>query len=95
MTGSPTESAAGPIGGSKKSALSGAELRNAQKELASIDRKVAKRQTEIAALHEKLAVHDQSDFAGLGKLSTELGELEESIASFETRWLELSELLGE
>ena len=95
LTGSPTESAAGPIGGSKKSALSGAELRNAQKELASIDRKVAKRQTEIAALHEKLAVHDQSDFAGLGKLSTELGELEESIASFETRWLELSELLGE
>ena len=95
LTGSPTESAAGPVGGSKKSALSGAELRNAQKELASIDRKVAKRQAEIAALHEKLATHDQSDFAGLGKLSTELGELEESIASFETRWLELSELLGE
>ncbi len=95
LTGSPTESLGGPVGGSTKTALGGAELRNAQKELASIDRKVAKRQTEIAALHEKLAVHDQSDFAGLGKLSTELGELEESIASFETRWLELSELLGE
>lgn len=94
LTGSPTE-AGGPVGGSKKAALGGAELRNAQKELASIDRKVAKRQAEIAALHEKLATHDQSDFTGLGKLSTELGELEESIASFETRWLELSELLGE
>ncbi|MGO4104393.1 ABC-F family ATP-binding cassette domain-containing protein [Leifsonia sp. YAF41] len=94
LTGSPTE-AGGPVGGAKKAALGGAELRNAQKELASIDRKVAKRQAEIAALHEKLATHDQSDFTGLGKLSTELGELEESIASFETRWLELSELLGE
>jgi ATP-binding cassette subfamily F protein uup len=94
LTGSPTESA-GAAGGAKKPKLGGADLRNAQKELASIDRKVAKRQAEIAALHEKLATHDQSDFAGLGKLSTELGELEESIASFETRWLELSELLGE
>ncbi|TFC31625.1 ABC transporter ATP-binding protein [Cryobacterium sp. TMT2-18-3] len=78
---------------SRKLAIGGADLRNAQKELASIDRKVAKQNARVAALHESLAVHDQSDFDGLGVLSTELQTLESAIAGFETRWIELSELI--
>jgi len=93
---------AGPASGSpadgngtakKKSSLGGAELRNAQKELASIDRKVAKLQDRIVLKHEKIAAHDQSDFSGLGELGVKLSELEGSIATLETRWVELSELL--
>jgi len=93
---------AGPASGSpadagapakKKSSLGGAELRNAQKELASIDRKVAKLQERIVLKHEKIAAHDQSDFSGLGQLGVKLSELEGAIATLETRWVELSELL--
>ncbi len=85
-----------PSGGTSKGgkpALGGAELRNAQKEIASIDRKVAKAQDKISVAHEKLAVHDQSDYEGLAALSAEVQRLEASVAENETRWLELSELL--
>ncbi|TFD24195.1 ABC-F family ATP-binding cassette domain-containing protein [Cryobacterium sp. TMS1-13-1] len=88
--GSPTDAA----GKTKKiPSLGGAELRNAQKELGSIDRKVVKLQERIAQKHEKLAAHDQSDFAGLGALGVKLTELEETIATLETRWVELTELI--
>ncbi|MFF2387490.1 ABC-F family ATP-binding cassette domain-containing protein [Agromyces sp. NPDC058104] len=74
-------------------ALSGAERRNAEKELASIDRRLEKLQAEIAVHHEKLARHDQSDYVGLGVLGDELRALEASVADLETRWLEVSENL--
>jgi ABC-type multidrug transport system ATPase subunit len=76
------------------SSLKGAELRNAQKEYAAAGRKIEKLQGQIAELHLSLAEHDQSDYAGLGTLSTELGALQSSLTDVETRWLELSELLG-
>ncbi|WP_433996965.1 ATP-binding cassette domain-containing protein [Agromyces mangrovi Wang et al. 2018] len=75
------------------SALTGAARRTAEKELASIDRRLEKQQREIAEAHERLAAHDQTDFTGLGVLTVELGELEASVADLETRWLELSEQL--
>jgi ATP-binding cassette subfamily F protein uup len=99
QTGSPTEGTGGTSGATgagsstRKLAIGGAELRNAQKELASIDRKVAKMQARVAELHEKLAVHDQSDYDGLGALTREIAELDASVAGFETRWIELSELI--
>ncbi|SDZ27894.1 ABC-F family ATP-binding cassette domain-containing protein [Herbiconiux ginsengi] len=77
-----------------KPALNGAELRNAQKELASLERKIAKYTEQIDALHVRIAEHDQSDYQGLGVLTAEVAPLERQIAEFETRWLELSELLG-
>ena len=43
--------------------------------------------------HEKLAVHDQSDYAGLGAITSELQKLESTVADLEVRWLEVSELL--
>jgi ATP-binding cassette subfamily F protein uup len=76
------------------SGLKGAELRNAEKEFAAAGRKIEKLQGQVAAIHLQLAEHDQSDYAGLGTLSTELRTLEASLADVETRWLELSELLG-
>ncbi|WP_130178398.1 ABC-F family ATP-binding cassette domain-containing protein [Cryobacterium sp. SO1] len=95
--GSFTADAASPTSatakGSGKPALGGAELRNAQKELASIDRKVAKQQAKITELHNALAAHDQGDYTGLGVLQAEVAAAEDAVAGFETRWVELSVLL--
>jgi hypothetical protein len=74
--------------------LGGADLRNAQKEKAAAERKMEKLGARIAAIHERMATHDQSDYEGLADLSAELRELESSLAALETRWLELEELLG-
>ncbi|MET4582368.1 ATP-binding cassette subfamily F protein uup [Conyzicola nivalis] len=74
--------------------LGGAELRNAQKEFAAAERKLAKMNAQIATLHEKMAVHDQSDYTGLGGITTEIQGLESQIATLETRWLELEDLLN-
>src|SRR5581483_6662169 len=41
--------------------ISGAELRAAQKELSAIDRRLARLAEQIAAKHQELAEHDQSD----------------------------------
>ncbi|RXZ70946.1 ABC-F family ATP-binding cassette domain-containing protein [Agromyces albus] len=73
--------------------LAGAERRVAEKELSSIDRKLDRMQAEIAAVHERLARHDQGDYVGLGVLGDELRALEASVADLETRWLEVSESL--
>ena len=74
-------------------ALSGAALRTAEKELTALDRRLAKVTDQVAAKHEELARHDQSDYVGLGRLTDELRTLEGEIADLETRWLELSEQL--
>ena len=71
--------------------LTGADLRNAEKEVAAIDRKITKLQGEIAKSHEALATHDQSDFTGLGELTALASRLANEVASLEARWLELSE----
>jgi ABC transport system ATP-binding/permease protein len=74
-------------------ALQGAARRDAEKELASLDRRLAKLGERIAAQHATFAAHDQSDYVGLGALQSELAELEAETASLEERWLELSEQL--
>lgn len=74
--------------------LAGAELRNAEKEFGSIERKIAKQQADVKLVHERMAVHDQSDYAGLAELSAEISKIEGTIADLEMRWLELSDLLG-
>jgi ABC transport system ATP-binding/permease protein len=73
--------------------LKGAELRNAEKEFAAAGRKIEKLQGQIGEVHLKLAEHDQSDYARLGTLSSELSGLESQLSDVELRWLELSELL--
>ncbi|MGW9114866.1 ABC-F family ATP-binding cassette domain-containing protein [Microbacterium sp. NPDC055683] len=74
--------------------LSGAELRAAQKELAAAERKLEKLAADIATVHDRMAAHDQGDYAGLGALTAEIRALEEQTAALEERWLELSEQIG-
>ena len=74
-------------------ALSGAELRNAQKEIAALDRALSKLTDRINAKHVELAEHDQSDHVGLGRLTGQLRQLETELADKEGRWLELSEIV--
>ncbi|OYN89765.1 ABC-F family ATP-binding cassette domain-containing protein [Parenemella sanctibonifatiensis] len=79
---------------SSGSGLSGQEHRAAQKEVASIERRLQKLAGQIEATHQQLADHDQSDYVGLQRLSEELTGLETEVAELEDRWLELSELVG-
>ena len=73
--------------------MSGAQRRATEKELASVDRQLARLADRIAAKHRELAEHDQSDHTGVTKLTGELRALEDEVAGMESRWLELSEVL--
>jgi len=74
-------------------AMSGAELRTAQKEIGAIDRRLARLADQIAAKHRELAEHDQSDHVGIAGVTKQLRALEEAVADLENRWLEVSEVL--
>ena len=74
-------------------AMSGAELRATEKEIAAIDRRLARLADQIAAKHQELAEHDQSDHVGITRLTQELRDLEGNVAGLENRWLELSEVV--
>ncbi|MEW1960024.1 ABC-F family ATP-binding cassette domain-containing protein [Kineococcus sp. NPDC059986] len=74
--------------------LSGADLRAAQKEMTAAERRLDKLTGQIAALHEKMAAADPSDYAGTMELDGKLKELEAEVATLEERWLELSELVA-
>jgi ABC transport system ATP-binding/permease protein len=74
-------------------ALGGAERRAAEKELAALDRRLAKLGEQIAAQHAAFADADQSDYALLARMQDDLGALERETAAAEERWLELSDLL--
>jgi ABC transport system ATP-binding/permease protein len=71
--------------------MSGAELRAVRKEIAAIDRSLARLGDRIAAKHHELAEYDQSDHVGLTRLTQELRGLEDEVATLENRWLELSD----
>ncbi|MGJ6123927.1 ABC-F family ATP-binding cassette domain-containing protein [Mycolicibacterium fluoranthenivorans] len=74
--------------------LSGADLRAAQKEVASIERRLEKLTGQIDTAHQRLAEHDQGDFEGLQGLTGKLRDLETEVAELEEKWLELTEMLG-
>ena len=75
------------------SSLSGAERRTIQKELTATERRLAKLTSEVESLHQRMADHDHSDFAGLQSLMDALGSLQSETATLEDRWLELSDTL--
>jgi ABC transport system ATP-binding/permease protein len=74
-------------------AMTGAQRRAAEKELAAVDRQLSRLADRIAATHATLAEHDQSDHVGVTKLTRELRALQDEVAAVEGRWLELSEAL--
>ena len=69
----------------------GATLYANRKEIAAVDRKLAKVAEQISALHTEIAAHDHSDYTGLGALTARLRELESENTELEDRWLELSD----
>jgi len=75
-------------------ALAGAERRAAEKELSAIDRRLAKLQTEIAALDARFAdAHD--DYDRLLELQRTRDAYVSEVAALEERWLELGEALDD
>jgi ATP-binding cassette subfamily F protein uup len=75
-------------------ALSGAALRDAQKEVAAVERRMAKLTGQINEAKNALATHDHSDYQGLSKRMKEIAALEGDVAALEDRWFELTEALG-
>ncbi len=92
-TPAPTRPLRGVDAAPQPQAMSGAQRRAAEKELAATDRQLARLADRIAAKHTELADHDQSDHVGITRLTQELRGLESEVAATESRWLELSELL--
>lgn len=77
----------------RASGLSGAEKRNAEKELASLDRRMQKAAAERQSLLASFAAHDQDDYAGLGELQKKVAAVESKAAELESAWLVVSEKL--
>ncbi|CAM2735090.1 ABC transporter ATP-binding protein [Mycobacterium intermedium] len=77
----------------QQQAMSGAQRRAAEKELAAIDRQLARLAERIERKHNEIAAHDQSDHVGINRLTQELRALEDDVAAAEERWLALSEVL--
>ncbi|WP_238423273.1 ABC-F family ATP-binding cassette domain-containing protein [Gordonia sp. 'Campus'] len=75
------------------SALSGAELRAANKELASLERRIDKLHTRIDTARTALADHDQADYQGLAAETEAIRAMESELAELEERWMELGEAI--
>ncbi len=69
--------------------LSGAERRALEKELQSLERKIAKISADVDAVHALMAAHDSSDYAGLSALSERLRGIENDLETTESQWLEV------
>lgn len=93
-------SAAGPAPAahtqSRASALAagGAERRALEKEVQSLERRLAKLDAERTKVHARMAEHDQSDFEGLAAIGAKVSQIDTEIDEREERWLQLSEELG-
>jgi multidrug resistance efflux pump len=74
--------------------LSGAALRDAEKNLARIERALEKLSAEESQLHAQMAVHDQTDYSGLAEFVNRQQKLNEKRDALEIEWLETSQLLG-
>ncbi|MGB4137648.1 MAG: ABC-F family ATP-binding cassette domain-containing protein [Microbacterium sp.] len=75
-------------------ALSGADLRAAQKELAALERRMQKLNDDVERAKHALADHDQSDYAGLGERMKAIQATQDEVEGLELRWFELTEQLG-
>lgn len=89
----PSPASARPEPSTDNAGLTGARRRGVQKEIAAVERRLGRVETETAGLHRKLAEHDPSDYQGLQRLSEQLNSLEAETADLEERWLELSDQL--
>ena len=74
--------------------LSGAALRDAQKNLARIERALEKLGVEEVNLHQQMALQDQNDYIALNDLATKQAACNLKREQLETEWLEASDLLN-
>ena len=79
----------------KSTQLSGAERHALDKEYKSLNRQIENLKTSIATIHTQMATHDQSDYEGLARISTELGTATTNLDALESRWLDVADKLGE
>jgi len=89
------QSAASQNAAATKLALTGAALRDAEKNLARVERALEKLASDEAKLHLDMAAHDQGDYAGLAKFVEKQSEFNEKREALELEWLETSEALGQ
>ncbi|GAA1731946.1 ABC-F family ATP-binding cassette domain-containing protein [Isoptericola hypogeus] len=75
------------------SAASPAETRAAKKEVARVERRLAKIADEEKALHDKMAA-DPTDYEGVAALDVRLRELAAEKEELEMAWLEAAEVAG-
>lgn len=73
--------------------LSGAALRDAEKNLARLERALEKLSGDEAKLHEQMATHDPTDYPALAEMATRQAEYNAKRDQLELDWLEASELL--
>ncbi|GAB3602393.1 ABC-F family ATP-binding cassette domain-containing protein [Microbacterium aureliae] len=92
--GTPPAGAASGTASPAPSGLAGAELRAAQKELAALERRLEKLESQISASRTALADHDQSDYVGLGAEMTRIQGLEAERDDVEAAWFALTERMG-
>lgn len=92
LTAAGPEPAASRPAPDKPARSAGAQQRAVHKEIAAIDRALAKLAERIAAVHRAMADHDPSDHVGLAALTADLDALHQQVADREQRWLELAEL---
>jgi ATPase subunit of ABC transporter with duplicated ATPase domains len=79
----------------KSTQLSGAERHALDKEYKSLNRQIENLKASIAAMHTQMATRDQSDYEGLARISTVLGTSTTNLDALESRWLDVTEKLGE
>jgi len=82
--------AAGGDGGGEPAALSAAELRTAKKDLARLERALARLDEREAALHDEMAAN-ATDYVKVADLDARLRELRDERARTEEQWLTLAE----
>jgi len=84
-------SGAGTPASSGPAKLSGADLRAAEKELASLERRIEKLREQAVAARVKLADLDQSDYGKLAAEMAKIDAIEAEASELEERWLVLGE----
>ncbi|GAB2618920.1 ABC-F family ATP-binding cassette domain-containing protein [Pseudactinotalea suaedae] len=72
----------------------GAQRHAAQKEIASLERRIERLQAQIEAERAALAEHDHSDYVGLGAAAGRIEGLQSELSELEHRWYEAMEVAG-
>ncbi len=83
---------ASPAGSADR--LEGAERRDAEKRVKAVERALEKLSGDEVQLHEQMAAHDQSDYAGLAELAAKQNEMNQKRDELELEWLDLTDKLG-